>query len=106
MPASAHLAHVADPAPSGPNSAFPLHWLLYLDDLIASGEKIARFVTGHTLESFSAGYPDDAASPLESHVRGAEQMHRHRAATETRHASRKLELRFVTHSRCSTCKAP
>lgn len=29
-------------------------WLLYLDDLIASGEKIARFVNGMTVESFSS----------------------------------------------------
>lgn len=26
-------------------------WLLYLDDLIASGEKIGRFVSGRTVES-------------------------------------------------------
>ena len=28
-------------------------WLLYLDDLIDSAEKIGRFVTGRTFESFS-----------------------------------------------------
>ncbi|HEX7705622.1 MAG TPA: DUF86 domain-containing protein [Thermoanaerobaculia bacterium] len=30
------------------------NWLLYLDDLIASAEKISRFVTGQTLESLIA----------------------------------------------------
>jgi uncharacterized protein with HEPN domain len=29
-------------------------WLLYLDDLIDSAEKIGRFVTGRTFESFCA----------------------------------------------------
>lgn len=28
-------------------------WLLYLDDLIASGEKIARLIKTHTFESFT-----------------------------------------------------
>jgi len=34
------------------------NWLLYLDDLIASAEKIGRMVVGHTLEQFVA---DEAA---------------------------------------------
>ncbi|MBI5619238.1 MAG: DUF86 domain-containing protein [Gammaproteobacteria bacterium] len=29
-------------------------WLLYLDDLIASAEKIGRMVSGRTLDSFNA----------------------------------------------------
>ena len=33
-------------------------WLLYLDDLIDSAEKIGRFVTGRTFETFSS---DEAA---------------------------------------------
>lgn len=33
-------------------------WLLYLDDLIASAEKIGRLVDGHTFETFTA---DEAA---------------------------------------------
>ena len=30
------------------------NWLLYLDDLIASAEKIARLVSGHSIEQFAA----------------------------------------------------
>lgn len=34
-------------------------WLLYLDDLIASAEKIGRLMAGHTIEQVVA----DAAAP-------------------------------------------
>ena len=38
-------------------------WLLYLGDLIESGEKIERFVTGRTFETFSKVSEDHAEDP-------------------------------------------